>query len=234
MTALYVLGNGSPFLNSELLYSLRTLERHALGIDRVVVVGEKPNFIDYSKVVHAPFKDTLNNKEYSIASKIYHACEKGLVDGDFFFCNDDFFFTQDFLATVFPFFQKGALYAGFNPRGYDEYLKHTRDFLIAQKKEFFHFDVHTPIIYNSEKFIALKDAWEYSRKTIGLVVKSTYCNMYGINGPEYKDVKLKSFGIDDYHRAIESPCFSIYDSAWKAGVFEWLKNQYPNKSKWEL
>ncbi len=234
MTALYVLGNGSPFLNSELLYSLRTLERHALGIDRVVIVGEKPHFLDYDKVVYSPFPDTLNNKEYSIASKIYHACESGLVDGDFFFCNDDFFFTRDFLAPVFPYFQKGPLYGGFSATGYNEYLKHTRDYLVVNGKDFFHFDVHAPIVYNSEKFLELKETWEYSKKTIGLVAKSAYCNMHGVKGPEYVDVKLKSFGVDDYHKAIESVCFSIYDSAWKAGVFEYLKTNYPNKSKWEL
>ena len=51
MDVLYILGNGSPFYNDELKYSLRTLERFGSNIDRLILVGEKPSFLNYDKVV---------------------------------------------------------------------------------------------------------------------------------------------------------------------------------------
>lgn len=98
-----------------------------------------------------------------------------------------------------------------------------------------HFDVHCPIIYNAQKFIYLRNTWLHSRETIGMVVKSTYANMYDINGTVYRDVKLKQL-IDkkDFEAIDRNECFSIYDQAWKKGVEAFLMLNFPTKSQWEL
>jgi hypothetical protein len=234
MDVLYILGKGSPFKNDELLYSLRTLQRFGKNIDRLVLVGEKPGFLDYTKVAHYPFVES-GVKEYRIASKIMHACAIGAVKGNFLFCNDDFFFTRDFDCNSFPYYHQGLLYSGSNSTAYQDHLRLTRDYLISQGKKTFHFDCHCPIVYNSDFFLSLEDAWEYSKTTIGLVVKSTYANMMGLTGTTYKDVKLKELiSESDYERMQLNECFSIYDQAWKRGVEAYLMKNFPNKSKWEL
>ena len=234
MDILYILGDGSPFYNEELKYSLRSLERYGKNIGRVILVGEKPSFLDYSKIEHYPFNET-GVKEFRIAAKILHACNIGAVDGDFLFCNDDFFFTKEFDCNNFPYYQKGLLYTGQLNNAYADHLRLTRDFLLSKGKPTYHFDVHCPIIYNSDRFQCLIEAWEYSRDSIGMVVKSTYANMYGLNGPFYNDIKLKALEtpMDKFLMGINE-CFSIYDQAWNLGVKKYLESNFTSKSKWEL
>lgn len=234
MDVLYILGKGSPFHNEELRYSLRSLERFGKNIDRLILVGEKPKFLDYSKVVHLPFNET-GVKDYRIASKILHACTTGTVTGDFLFCNDDFFFQKPFDCNTFPYYQKGQLLHGKAITAYQCHLEATRDYLISKNKPTLHFDVHCPIIYNADRFIKLTQDWEFSKNTIGLVVKSVYANSYFIKGTDYRDVKLKQL-IDqrDYALTQLNECFSIYDHAWKHGVEAYLMKQFPDKSTWEL
>ena len=234
MDILYILGKGSPFGNEELRYSLRSLETNGTNIGNLFLVGEKPAFLDYSKVTHLPFIEK-GVKDYRIASKIMHACQSGLIGEDFIFCNDDFFFMNSFDAAKFPYYQKGALLKGKAVRAYQEHLEITRDYLISQGKKALHYDVHCPIIYNCEKFMSLAPTWEYSGTTIGLTVKSIYANMNDIFGVDYEDVKLKQL-IDpiDYYFARLNECFSISDSAWKHGVESFLQKEFPTKSKWEL
>lgn len=235
MDILYILGKGSPFNNEELKYSLRSLERFGNNIDKVVLIGEKPNFLDYSKIEHHPFTET-GVKDYRIASKIMHACAIGAVKGDFLFCNDDFFFTRPFDCNTFPYYYQGSLHHGnSSATAYQDHLRLTRDYLLSQGKSAMHFDMHCPIIYNADKFLSLESSWEYSKTTIGLVVKSTYANMHGITGTLYSDTKLKELITQsDYMRMKSNECFSIYDQAWNRGVKSMLERSFTEKSKWEL
>jgi hypothetical protein len=235
MDILYILGKGSPFNNEELRYSLRSLERYGSNIGKVVLVGEKPDFLDYTKIEHHLFTET-GVKDYRIASKIMHACAIGVVKGDFLFCNDDFFFTRPFDCNSFPYYYQGYLHHGDSiATAYQDHLRLTRDYLLSQGTSANHFDMHCPIIYNSEKFMALAPAWEYSKTTIGMVVKSTYANMHRIEGTPYRDVKLKELiNENDYKRMASNECFSIYDQAWNRGVKSYLERTFTEKSKWEL
>ncbi|MGK4567836.1 hypothetical protein [Flavobacterium sp. 3HN19-14] len=240
MKALYVLGTGSMYNNQELRYSLRSLERYGSGIDTVVIIGERPAFLNYDVVEHYPFAET-GNKDFRIASKILFACENQIVTGDFLFLNDDFFFRDHFNAIDYPYYQKVPLLNGEPKTPYQKQLAVTRDYLLSQGKHALHFDVHTPIVYNAEKFIALRETWLHSATTLGLVVKSSYCNMHSLYGPIYKDVKLKSLAtIDDKIKFESSHVFTINDAhwnndrAWHLGVEQYLKSEFPHKSKFEL
>lgn len=234
MDVLYILGKGSPFNNEELKYSLRSLDRYGANIDRLILVGEKPDLLNYSKVVHLPFNES-GVKDYRIASKILHACTTGTVTGDFLFCNDDFFFMKPFDCNSFPFYHQGNLYRGNTSTGYADHLKLTRDYLHDKGKPSLHFDVHCPIIYNAEKFISLTDTWLHSRETIGMVVKSCYANMLEITGNLYSDVKLKELKSEmDFYLITKNESFSIYDQAWKKGVEGYLMKEFQKKSRWEI
>lgn len=229
----YILGNDSPFNNEELRYSLRSLHVFAgEQIRNIILVGEKPEWISDS-VIHIPFIET-GNKEYRIASKIMAACESGFLNDRFLFMNDDFFFTQHFSAADFPYYQKGPLLIGEPVSAYQQHLGITRDYLLSIGKRAIHFDVHCPIVYEVEKFKALKPHIEVSRQGIGMVVKSLYCNIYGITGPAYFDVKLHSLKDEsDYRKAFLNNCFSISDAGWINGVSNFLQKTFITSSPWE-
>ena len=233
MDVVYLLGKGSPFNNEELLYSLRSLYHYGANVDRVILVGEKPHFLDYSKIIHVPFREE-GPKDYRIAKKIEHICKEGIVNGNFLFMNDDFFFLKSFDCNHYPYYQKGPLLLGEPKTGYQNQLKLTRDYLLDHKKSAIHFDVHTPIVYNAEKFLKLEPIWEESKRTHGFVVKSIYANWFGITGTYYHDIKLKQLITPgEINRLKQAPMFSIYDAAWFHGVRAFLQNQFPNASKYE-
>jgi len=234
MEVVYLLGKGSPFNNEELRYSLRSLYHFGQNVSKVIIVGEKPDFLDYSLITHIPFKEE-GPKDYRIAKKIEHVCREGIVSGDFLFMNDDFFFLKPFDAANFPFFHKGPLLIGEPKTAYQHQLKITRDYLIEKNKPTNHFDVHTPIVYNSENFLKLSSIWEESKKTHGFVVKSIYANWFNITGTTYHDIKLKQLvTATDHNRLRNAFMFSIYDAAWKTGVYAFLQKKFPNPSKYEL
>lgn len=229
----YILGSDSPFFDEELRYSMRSLHVFAgEQIGKVILVGEKPQWISDS-VIHLPFVES-GNKEYRIASKILAACESGLISDRFLFMNDDFFFTQHFDAANYPYYQKGPLLIGNPVNAYQEHLAITRNYLESIGKRTLHFDVHCPIIYEVEKFKALKPHIEDSKKSIGMVVKSLYCNFHGITGPAYFDVKIHSLKDEsDFRKAFLHTCFSISDAGWLNGVSSFLQKTFITPSPWE-
>jgi len=233
MDVLYILGDGSQCDNEELKYSLRSLERHLKNIDRVIVVGENPNFLS-DKVEYHYIKEAKGNKEYRIASKIYKACELGIVKGDFLFMNDDFFFTKEVDVIKYPYYHKGCLSLGSPNKFYKASLMATYNYLKTKELKTLHFDVHTPIIYNAEKFLAIKeDIYKSMINPFGFVVKSLYSNIYGILGEEYEDVKLGKFTERIMERVKSTNVISCYDGGFKDWLHDYLKETYKQKSIYE-
>lgn len=234
MDLLYILSNGSKFNNDELKYSLRTVEKHFKGVDNIVIVGERPDFIS-DEIKYHYIKEAEGNKEYCIAKKILTACELGYVKGDFLFMNDDFFFTKEVDANDYPYYYKGCLSEEAPDPNYNQSIINTYEYLKNNNKSTLHFDVHTPIIYNTDKFIGLKEAWEKSKSHyFGMVVKSTYCNWYGIEGEIYEDAKIHELlTASDFERIYNTNCFSCSDLGWVHGIADYLEVMYPNPSKYE-
>ena len=229
MVAVYILGKGSLYYNEELRYSLRSLSTFAPEIKRVLIVGEKPNFIN-DKIEYHYVNEAEGNKEYRIAMKICHACK--IVDSDFIFMNDDFFLTRAQNWNLN--YAKETL----NPKGHDHYQKSildTRDYLLSLECSTFNFDVHTPIVYNSKKFLDLMPHFEKSRvSSNGMVVKSLYGNIYGLEPTSYNDCKLSSLQTyADFNKIIDVPIISCSDGAWMNGVRSYMRKQFPNKSIYE-
>lgn len=235
MDALYILGKGSIFNNDELRYSLRTLERFVSGISRVVLVGENPGFLS-EKVNYHQLQDVQGNKEYRISQKIMTACLNNWVGDDFLFLNDDFFFVKKINANNYPNYYKGNLKFSKNNGGYQKALSDTANYLTKIEATTYHFDVHTPIIYNKQKFIDLAPHFQESKKAIyGFVVKSIYANIYQLPKKKYRDAKLNSLlELQDYERILKTNVFSCSDIGWRRGVAQYLKRTNPNPSKFEI
>ena len=57
MDILYVVGRGSTWNNNELKYSLRSIAKNGINVDRVFIVGYIPDFINREEVICLPFED---------------------------------------------------------------------------------------------------------------------------------------------------------------------------------
>lgn len=226
MDALYPLGGKQEFGYLELLFSLRGLEKFA-DVDRVFVIGDNPGFLNPKTTKWFPFEED-GTKDYRIARKIQHACFTDISE-DFLFCNDDHFFMKP--IGEIPYYQKGDLGVP-QPRAlYDSYLNQTKQLLQNHGKTTYHFDVHCPIIYNVAKFLQLAPLWSKERN---YVVKSVYCNWHGIEGPSYRDHKLKKLSDShDLNRITENEVFSVYDCAMVRGVIQFLCENFSEPSRFE-
>jgi len=233
MDILYILGSGSLHNNEELRYSLRALEKNIPGASRVIVVGENPGFLS-DKVQFHYLPEAKGNKEFCIAKKIEWACQN-VMQGDFLFMNDDFFIHKKIVPSAFPNYQKGCLSQSAPDKKYERSLHDTFNYLKSLGHTTFHFDVHTPIIYNTDKFLALSPHWEYSKTLhFGIVVKSMYGNIYKVPHLPYKDVKLGRLKLfEDFQRIENTSCISCSDHGWRNGVADYLKHLFPNPSKYE-
>jgi hypothetical protein len=233
MTMLYIIGKGSINYNDELRMSLRTVEKFCPEVDRIIVAGELVPFLS-KEVENIYIPESDGNKEYRISQKILKACEH--IKGDFIFMNDDFFFTrkQDWTLNYAKPELKGIPKNGVIEH-YQKAIEDTRKYLQSLSKTTYHFDVHTPIVYNSEKFKALASHFEKSKETTnGLVVKSLYGNIYGLEPCFYDDVKLNALQTErEKQKARETHCISCSDASWHQGVRSYLRELYPNKSKYE-
>lgn len=231
--ALYILGNGSPFNNEELRMSLRSLEKNARGLGRVIVVGENPGFLsDLAEYYYIP--EAKGNKEYRIAKKILNACDAGIVNGNFFFCNDDYLFHKPFNIEGYPYYHRGNLPRVRSTGHYRRSLYNTYKYLKTRRLPYLHFDIHCPIIYNSERFKGLRTHWEASGQLReGMVVKSLYSNFYGIEGRRRSDVKVSHLGRQ-LSRIVGREMFSYSDGGFRNGVHNYAISKFPKPSRYEL
>ena len=234
MDILYILGNATTANYEELRFSLRTLAHHLKGYGRVIVVGEDPGFLS-DVVEFYPVAEAKGNKEYRISQKILYACKEEIVTGDFLFMNDDFFFCKDVVAREYPYLQKGSLFGEAPDKNYEESLRNTGNYLRAKGKTQLHFDVHTPIIYNAEKYMALVPHFQESKKMVrGFVVKSLYSNIYEVPHRKYEDVKLSRLRTaEDFERLKHTDCFSCSDAGWRNGVGNYLVSEFQDVSPFE-
>jgi len=240
MDALYVLGSGSAWEDRELRYSLRSLERHVRGVDRVFVVGETPAWLS-SQVTAIRVPEPTTVKEASIALKVFYAFSSSDISDDAFFLNDDHVFLKDVDAKRYPYFHRGDLRSAIPKATNNKYrasLSNTVEYLATKGTKLLHYDIHCPIVYNRSQFVNLLPAWTVSRNlTSGLVVKSTYSNLVGVvPGPQMADCKLNgdlggAGGVKS--RVAGRHVFSFADSAIAGGVCDFLKTTFPTKSKYE-
>lgn len=227
------LGTGSRWDNTELRYCLRSVEKHLTGYGDIFIIGEKPGWL--KNVIHIPFDEGFAPKSYekerNIFNKIMAACHDERVTGRFLFMNDDHFLLQEHEAIRFPFYCDSTLNMFLTVTDYKYTVQNTLEYFDGALVG--NFDVHAPIVYHKEYFPCLSKAdWS---KEWGYCIKSMYCDINGIIGDKYPDLKINEpYPADKIHQLIAGrPWFSIGDRAREGDMLQVLQEIYPNKSKYE-
>ena len=235
----YVLGNGSPWNNNEIRFSLRSIEKNVKGFRNIYVIGHHETW--FRNIIHIPAEDPLeNNADGNIILKVLKACEQKDLSDNFLFINDDHIIIKPVEASDIPPYQKGNM-AEFN----DQYwnlnfwrgrLKRTYEILSSKGYPTMHFDCHTPIIFNKNAFQKVINQFRFS-DDIGYTMKSLYGNvMYpdapGLNGEKktiFDHLTVKQ--IRD--RLNNAMILSFNDSGLNGGLKEYLIETFPDRSKYE-
>lgn len=228
----FCLGNGSHWNDNELKYSLRSIEKHLKNYRDVYVIGNVPRF-QYQNIKFIHIIEKSIYPAVNIFRKIETACMTDEISDEFLFFNDDHFLLSDFNATRLPYFYKGYLVSQLsNPTDYAETVRNTIAILGDSAKDF---DIHTPIIYDKQKFRELMVSFDWN-KPHGYCIKSLYCNALGIKGVYETDGKFtKPKNEDQLRKWVEThKIFSIDDTALTNLVKNRFQLLYPEKSKYEL
>jgi hypothetical protein len=176
--------------NWELPFSLRSIERNLLNYRNVyIVTNVLPPFINPAEVIHIKESDNPGIKDANICRKILAACNDSRVSDDFLFINDDHFILKPISAPDIPPYNKGELKQKYKRNSpYIKRLRLTRKILKESSLGICHFDIHTPIVYNKEKFIEMSQSFKWED---GYVIKSLYGNFNKLSEKfEIKDYKL--------------------------------------------
>lgn len=239
MDILYILGNGSRWRNNEIKYSLRSLQKYAKNIGRIFITGENPNFIN-DNVIYTPYIDkhipTINHY-----NKVLHTFKNTDISDNILLMYDDIFFLKDINIEKYPYYYKNDLIPAnykFNTF-YTNANLFTRNILLKLNKPIKDFSIHVPIIYNRQKFYEMeKIIQEYCNfdnpRSIGLSIRSLYCNLNNIKGTFKSDLKINQnlikYEIEELlkNKDVFSTSDRIYDD-----MANYIFKKYPEKSRWE-
>jgi hypothetical protein len=227
------LNDGSRLQDIELRYCLRSIEKHLEGFNKIILVGERPEWIQ--NVHHIQFHENKSNhkRAENIHGKIQRALK--FISGDFLFFNDDHFLLKDIDADLFPYYHRGVVRTeGIMVTNQPQYIQ-TTNTQILFNKPVIDFDVHCPIIYNKQRFGRIFDHLVWP--DYGFLIKSTYCNKLNIEGISCTDLKFKG-AMERYHILdciAGREWFSVGDRTLQGGdMLKVLEELYPNKSYFEL
>lgn len=224
----YILGKESGWLNNEIRYSLRSVEKFLKNYGNVFVFGECPHFLDTSRIIHVPNTDTSRDKALNIKSKLVAICSHADVSEDFMLFNDDYFLMSDIDASNYPYLYKCELEhsATINRTIYREHVLSTIAVLKERGLPTRNFDTHKPIIYNKEKLMSVIFQYPWDKK-FNYVMRSLYCNTLGIEGVLQPDCKINiPMPLQRWKDKTATDCFSIDDRAINMNFKTFIDNEF--------
>ena len=220
----------------DLKYVLRAIEKYASGYDEIIIIGEKPQWIQ--GVVHLPFEDHPRPewKERNIYNKIVHAFSYENITDDVFFMNDDHLLLNEIDIENYPYYYKGSCYGSMlkNSSSYRKTMHHTKKLLERRGFEDINADIHTPIIFNKKEFLSTFEP-EHWLTPWGYGVKSLYCAFNRKPMTFMEDLKIhKKLSLQEIEALVEGRhMVSCTDAPLKAGLGELLELRFPDKSSYE-
>lgn len=207
----------------ELRYTLRGIEKFVED-PHVILIGEKPDWMQNVEHIYYPDEDNLAYKERNIFQKILK------VKRDFLFFNDDHFLLQPLTPDVYHF--SGSLTELAKSYGGNEFAQTIRNTIqiIGNADNYFR---HGPIFCQYKVLEVIKMFnWD---TPWGYCVKSLYCHYTGIKGIEYPDLKIRSaMTLKDLQ--LVTACreyFSTGVHSLNSAMLAFLEQTYPDKSRFE-
>ena len=214
--------------NRQLIYSLRSIEKHLKGnIGTVFVIGADP---ELNNVIHIPATD-LKSAAINIKDKLLIACNHPGISEDFLYVADDHYLVADVDIESYPVYSSGTLAnLSRTQRGaYKQNVIETMKYIPSGKN----YNVHSPIIYNKQK---LKDIIEETDwQPFGLLIKSLYCNRLELRGHEMSDCKISRdiSPTEMKSRIANRPFFSTGRESTMRYLKQFMDELYPIPSKYE-
>lgn len=235
----YVLGTGSSWNNNELRFSLRSIQEHLKGYRNVFIVGEKPEWLAKG-AIHIPCPDLYtDNADGNIIHKVLNVCVREDLSSTFLFINDDHILLKDINIEDIPPFHKGDMMdypdKYFKLNIWRNRLGRTKEILREKGRSTYHFDCHTPILFDKQKFIDIMQEFNY-QEGIGYTMKSLYGNStgQGVRLLNEKKTVFSPITLEQIKELLKEPTFlSFNDDGLNKDLKFFLDDQYPKKTSYE-
>lgn len=232
---LYIKGPISQNYDEEMKYSLRSLEKYATDVGRVFITGDCPLFVNKQKVIHTLERD-ISVPSINHWWKVSQTIKKTDISQEFVLMYDDIFFVKPTKLTNYPFYSKGMLedkpFEGIYRRSCGTAYKWLKSHGYTTND----CELHIPCVYDRDKFLELDKIFDKIKdKQEGMVVRSIYANThnFGAGFMLRKDIKIRlsTEGVDQVIG--DADCFSVSDWVFRNNVHPWLKEHFPERSKYE-
>jgi hypothetical protein len=228
------------YQHKELLYSLRSLEKHVAGVGQVFVVGAPVSWPTERLEQILECDPYEHNKDANIIRKMLITCRNLAISDPFLFVNDDHFFSQDCRAEDFPFYHKGEIRAFSPQQVYQKRLANTRRLLEEWDFPTLNYDVHAPILIHQDKFFEVFDRFNWvDLDGPGVVMKSIYVNSCpevaaaGVYLPDCKFSVRTGGGLEGWLERLRGrPCWSTGNYIPRV-VWQMFERLYPEPSLYE-
>lgn len=226
--------------NAELRYSLRSVDKN-FPHHKVWFYGGKPVGLHPDKQVVVEQKG--DRKYDRVRNMLKMIAENDEITEDFVLFNDDFFVMNK--VKDLPYYAYGNLTDlciriecknNYRPTPYTTELKKTYAALCSKDCLAVNFELHVPIIFNRRLLREVLEEFPDSKGT-----RSLYCNkLLKIEGTKYywfmssDDVKIWEKDETPENRALKIPFLSTSDESFANGlVGDFIRRQFPDKSRWE-
>ena len=216
----------------DLKYSLRSIEKNLIVDYSIIIIGYKPEWI--KNVKHIPFVDG-GDRYGNVLNKIIIA---SLLYDEFVLFHDDMFIIKpleiDELKTVYKL-QDFKYIKKWGNKPFQKMLRIVYNMLIDKKLSTINYTTHTPFFYESNKVFRVIEYFNLQCKKF-VSFETLYYNYIGMQ--KAKNVKKVKFGkydnsVFNKEDVIGKTFLSCDEFGKKSGIFEYIKDVFKTKSKYE-
>ena len=245
MDLLYILGSGSKHNDTELRYSLRSIQANCTGYNRIWLVGRKPTWMN-DRILFVPCDDPYDCTHKNMMHKILKVCHDTDISDDFIMQGDDHFYVKPYDFTHVQPYEKGELPTCFkSPEiapNYRTSLMDTRNHLIAHGYPYRNASQHCGQPFRKSIILQVESElftpafnYPYGLESSSLMAAALVKHA-GMQYQYRHDCKFSHFDSEqDLLARIGSDfCFSIYDRAFEFNLESILQKWCPNPSPVEL
>jgi hypothetical protein len=240
MDIVYVLGTGSRWKNNELRYSLRSVEKNLVNVDKIWVVGANPGFTKGIRFIEHPDEFEPVNASGNVTRKLIRVCSEPELSEDFLFFNDDFIVIKPCDANKLPTWYKQDMAdyppEFFNKNDWRRRMKATFNTLQSCGLPTLNYDYHAPMHFNKTLFPQVMQRFDYS-SGIGLLYRSLYGNTLQVPATQMtieKRTIFRELTFAEINYLIrKSHFFAFSDAGLNDELKLWLFANFPTQSRYE-
>lgn len=242
MDAVYMLGSESKLDDWELRYSLRSIEKHYKGLQRVWIVGHLPQWVQGIKHVAQgdPYK---SNKDANLISKIVRLGYESELSEDFIMMSDDHILLKDCERADFrPYYNKDMKpmkKGDFDKNKWAQRLRRSRDTLIEKGYPARDYEGHIPYPLKKSKLHTYLN-FDYGHD-IGYCVFTLYYNTVDTDGIAQIDsdrIRAGFYGKKPTDKEVDRKLavnrfLNFNDNAFSDYLKLKVEERFPEKSRYE-